>query len=89
MIVDANVLLYAVDSSSPFHRSVKDWLESSLNEPSVSPLSPSQAWSLVADWLEADATWVPVSEVPADQLGEPAALAGGELGPLLTGDCSP
>ncbi len=81
MIVDANVLLYAVDTSSPFHRSAKDWLESSLNEParvglpwasllafqristhpraSVSPLSPARAWSFIADWLDADATWVP------------------------------
>jgi uncharacterized protein len=82
LIVDANVLLYAVDTSSPFHKSAKDWLEHSLNEPvriglpwasllafqristhpraSASPLSPSQAWSFVADWLDADAVWVPV-----------------------------
>ncbi|HEY2078865.1 MAG TPA: type II toxin-antitoxin system VapC family toxin [Streptosporangiaceae bacterium] len=33
MIVDANVLLYAVDTSSPFHKPAKDWLEDSLNEP--------------------------------------------------------
>lgn len=31
MIVDANVLLYAVDASSPFHRPCRDWLESALN----------------------------------------------------------
>jgi len=91
MIVDANVLLYAVDAGSPFHRSAKDWLESSLNEPTrlglpwasllafqristhpraaVSPLSPNQAWSFVADWLDADATWVPVpGERHADDL---------------------
>jgi toxin-antitoxin system PIN domain toxin len=82
VIVDANVLLYAVDASSPFHEPARDWLESSLNEPSrvglpwasllafqristhprasASPLSPQQAWSFVADWLDADATWVPV-----------------------------
>ena len=33
MIVDANVLLHAVDASSRFHKSAKDWLETSLNEP--------------------------------------------------------
>jgi toxin-antitoxin system PIN domain toxin len=33
MIVDANVLLYAVDASSHFHQPAKDWLEASLNEP--------------------------------------------------------
>jgi uncharacterized protein len=82
MIVDANILLYAVDASSQFHEPARNWLESSLNEPSrvglpwvsllafqristhprasASPLSPSQAWSFVADWLDADATWVPV-----------------------------
>jgi uncharacterized protein len=33
MIVDANVLLYAVDTGSPFHRPAREWLETSLNEP--------------------------------------------------------
>ncbi|MFT3888133.1 MAG: type II toxin-antitoxin system VapC family toxin [Arachnia sp.] len=33
MIIDANVLLYAVDSSSAHHRSAKDWLENALNGP--------------------------------------------------------
>jgi uncharacterized protein len=82
MIVDANILLYAVDASSQFHEPARNWLESSLNEPSrvglpwvsllafqristhprasTRPLSPRQAWSFVADWLDADAAWVPV-----------------------------
>ncbi len=82
MIVDANVLLYAVDAGSRFHQPAKAWLETALNEParvglpwasllafqristhpraSVSPLTPSMAWSFIADWLDADATWVPV-----------------------------
>lgn len=89
MIVDANVLLYAVDAGSPFHESAKRWLETSLNEParvglpwvsllafqristhpraSARPLSPSQAWSFVTDWLDADATWVPL---PGDRHAE-------------------
>ncbi|MDT5348944.1 MAG: uncharacterized protein QOH91_2231 [Mycobacterium sp.] len=33
MIVDANVLLYAVDSGSAFHEPAKDWLEKALNGP--------------------------------------------------------
>lgn len=33
MIVDANVLLYAVDSGSAFHKSSKIWLENALNGP--------------------------------------------------------
>lgn len=31
MIVDANVLLYAVDSTSTFHSRARDWLEDALN----------------------------------------------------------
>lgn len=31
MLVDANILLYAVDSSSSFHRTASTWLESMLN----------------------------------------------------------
>lgn len=33
MIVDANILLYAVDSSSRFHPAAKEWVESALNGP--------------------------------------------------------
>lgn len=33
MIVDANVLLYAVDRSSPFHRPAAAWLTDALNGP--------------------------------------------------------
>ena len=31
MLVDANILLYAVDESSRFHARAKDWLEAALN----------------------------------------------------------
>lgn len=31
MLVDANVLLYAVDTESPFHDRARDWLEAALN----------------------------------------------------------
>lgn len=33
MIVDANVLLYAVDTSSAFHQPAHEWLEQALNGP--------------------------------------------------------
>ncbi len=33
MLVDANLLLYAVDSSSPFHERASSWLEDTLNGP--------------------------------------------------------
>ena len=31
MLVDANILLYAVDSDSPFHEPARAWLEETLN----------------------------------------------------------
>ena len=31
MLIDANILLYAADESSPFHREAKDWLSDALN----------------------------------------------------------
>jgi len=33
VIVDANLLIYAVDSTSPFHPRAKTWLESAINGP--------------------------------------------------------
>lgn len=33
MLVDANLLLYAVDASSPFHRRASDWMTDQLNGP--------------------------------------------------------
>lgn len=33
MIVDASVLLYAVDARSPFHEPARSWLEHALSEP--------------------------------------------------------
>lgn len=81
MLVDANVLLYAVDERSRAHRAARDWLEDALNgsrrvglpwqsllafvrivthpRALASPLAPADAWSFVADWLDAPAAWVP------------------------------
>lgn len=33
MLVDANILLYAVDADSPFHERARTWLEDALNGP--------------------------------------------------------
>jgi uncharacterized protein len=106
MIVDANVLLYAVDAGSPFHRSARDWLETSLNEPvrvglpwafllafqristhpraSASPLTPHEAWSFVAEWLDADATWVPVPGERHAEIIRDLIVAGDLRGNLVT-----
>jgi uncharacterized protein len=81
MLVDANLLLFAVDRSSPFHRGASAWLSAQLNGPrrigipwqslaaflristhpraSVRPLTPDQAWALVAEWLDVGVVWTP------------------------------
>jgi toxin-antitoxin system PIN domain toxin len=81
MLVDANVLLFAQDESSPHHGACRDWLVAALNGPVriglpwpsllafvrirtnprayAVPLSVSDAWSHVEDWLRAPAAWVP------------------------------
>lgn len=81
MIVDANVLLYAVDDRSHFHTTARSWLEGALNgfervglpwvsltafqriithpRATANPLSPSDAWSYITDWLDAAQAWVP------------------------------
>jgi toxin-antitoxin system PIN domain toxin len=81
MLVDANVLLYAVDERSRAHAAARGWLEAALNgsrrvalpwqsllafvrivtHPRAlpAPLAPADAWSFVAEWLDAPAAWVP------------------------------
>lgn len=81
MLVDANILIYAVDEVSRFHEPARDWLETALNGarrvaiPWLSywaflrivthpralehPLTPGEAWSLVASWRRAPAAWSP------------------------------
>jgi toxin-antitoxin system PIN domain toxin len=93
VLLDANLLLFAVDSESPHHAAAARWLTEALNgdrrvalpwqtigafiristHPRISrqPLTPQQAWSYVAAWLDAPATWVPpTSERTAALLGE-------------------
>ena len=81
MLVDANILLFAVDARSPFHARAEQWLTGQLNgvrrvglpwlslaafvristhpNASAEPLTPSEAWQHVEDWLGCDTTWVP------------------------------
>lgn len=86
MLVDANVLLFAVDAGSPYHTSAADWLTDRLNgdrrvglpweslsafvriathpRATASPLTPSDAWRFVDEWLALPTVWIPV---PTDQ----------------------
>lgn len=72
-LVDANVLIYAVNESDPRHEQASRWLDDSLNEGETvafcwvvllaflrlttkvglfpQPLSVSQAWAIVHQWL--------------------------------------
>jgi toxin-antitoxin system PIN domain toxin len=81
VLVDANILIYAVDESSTFHGAAREWLESALNgdrrvglpwqslvaftriathpRAMSDPLGPDEAWSLVEEWVEAPAAWIP------------------------------
>ncbi len=81
MLVDANLLLYAIDRGTDRHADAARWLEAVLNgdrrvgipwqsigaflristHPRVAsrPLSGSEAWGFVSEWLAADPVWVP------------------------------
>ena len=45
--IDVNILLYASDSSSPFHSPAKDWLESKVDEPEILYV----AWPVALSYL--------------------------------------
>lgn len=81
MLVDANLLIYAVDEASPHHGASHEWLSSALNgerrvglpwlslgafvrivtnpRASRNPLSPSDAWGFVEEWLDCGVAWIP------------------------------
>jgi len=106
VIIDANVLLYAVDADSTFHDAARSWLEDALNGParvglpwasllafqristhpraSANPLSPRQAWSYIADWTDADATWVPAPGSQHSEILRRLIIDGDLRGNLVT-----
>jgi len=86
MLVDANLLLFAVDSGSPYHGRAAAWLAEQLNgdrriglpwesltaftriathpRATSSPLSPTDAWQFIEEWLSVPTVWIPV---PTDE----------------------
>jgi toxin-antitoxin system PIN domain toxin len=93
MLVDANILLYAVDETSRFHARAAPWLSEQLNgdrrvglpwqtlsaflrvstnpRASERPLSPTEAWQIVEEWLSAEVVWTPQPTTRhADVLGK-------------------
>jgi toxin-antitoxin system PIN domain toxin len=89
MIVDANILLYAVDAVSVHHQRARSWLTEQLlgtrrvglpweslvafvrisTHPRASdrPLSPTEAWRFVEEWLAVPVVWVPT---PTEEHGQ-------------------
>ena len=47
MLIDANILLYATDGSSPYHGAARPWLESQLNGPRRVGLPWLSLWAFV------------------------------------------
>jgi len=96
VIVDANVLLYAVDADSRFHAEARDWLEGALNGatrvglPWISLVAFQRIIThprVTARPLDAAAAWGYVTDwLAADQAWVPSAGArhGEILGRLLT-----
>lgn len=74
MLLDANLLIYAHDASSPFHARAHAWFDEQLNGPrrvaflrlttnprvAARPLGPVQAWAHVATWFTSPVAWTPV-----------------------------
>ncbi len=92
MLIDANLLLYAVDALAAEHAKASAWLAEQLNgdrrvgipwesitafvristhpRATSHPLSPSEAWRFIEDWLAVEQVWIPVAtERHADVLG--------------------
>jgi len=106
VILDANVLLYAVDEQSHFHTPALAWLDEAMNgvervgfpwvsltafqriithpRATANPLTPTEAWEYITDWLDADQAWIPTPGVRhRDILGR--LLVDGDLrGNLVT-----
>ena len=64
MLVDANVLLYAVDEASPFHDRARAWLEGALNGPRRVGIAWPSLWAFVRIATHARALERPLD--PAD-----------------------
>lgn len=78
MLVDANVLLYAVDEDSPFHERARDWLTEALNGPQRVGLPWQSLWAFIRISTNPRALRHPLSPAEAwafvdDWLDAPAA----------------
>ncbi|HMS90461.1 MAG TPA: type II toxin-antitoxin system VapC family toxin [Acidimicrobiales bacterium] len=65
MLIDANILLYATDGSSPYHGAARPWLESQLNGPRRVGLPWLSLWAFVRISTNPRATLRPLTPVQA------------------------
>ena len=65
MLIDANILLYATDGSSPYHRAAHPWLESQLNGSRRVGLPWLSLWAFVRISTNPRATHRPLTPVQA------------------------
>jgi toxin-antitoxin system PIN domain toxin len=65
MLVDANILLYAVDVASPFHEGARRWLEDALNGRQRVGLPWTSLWAFVRIATNPRATSEPLTAVEA------------------------
>jgi uncharacterized protein len=95
VLVDANILLYAVDEASPFHTRAKAWLEEALNGPrrvampwqslvafvriATNPRAMAEPLSAVEAWELAEA-WL---DAPSCWLAQPSTGHREILGRLI------
>lgn len=97
MLVDANVLLYAVDSSSPFHERARTWLDAALNGAKRVGIPWQSYWAFLriatsprvfADPLSPERAWAYVfdwMEAPSSWLPAPGRGHATILRELLVG----
>jgi len=65
VLIDANILLYATDGSSPYHGTARPWLESQLNGPRRVGLPWLSLWAFVRISTNPRATHRPLTPVQA------------------------
>ena len=65
MLIDANILLYATDGSSPYHGTARPWLESQLNGSRRVGLPWLSLWAFVRISTNPRATHRPLTPVQA------------------------
>lgn len=65
MLVDASILLYSVDTASPFHDRARDWVTEALNGPRRVAIPWVSMWAFVRIVTSPRASYSPLTPVQA------------------------